>query len=166
VELAVRGVASEDSDASWGAVDFTELTRTAKRQAAMFESSTEGREVIAQEALARAWEKRHSYQPARGPVEAWLFGLVRNVARERYRDSRRRHDLWHRLTGVLPSGSDMRSDVLDALMELPSEEQQLLYLRFWEDLSHREIAERIRVTEAASRQRLRRAIVQLGRRLR
>jgi len=60
----------------------------------------------------------------------------------------------------------MRSDVLDALMELPSEEQQLLYLRFWEDLSHREIAERIRVTEAASRQRLRRAIVQLGRRLR
>lgn len=88
VELAVRGVASEDSDASWGAVDFTELTRTAKRQAAMFESSTEGREVIAQEALARAWEKRHSYQPARGPVEAWLFGLVRNVARERYRDSK------------------------------------------------------------------------------
>lgn len=162
----MRGAASEDFDGLGVTLDFTHLARTAKRQAVMFARSTDEQEVIAQEALARAWEKRESYEPERGAAEAWLFGLVRNVARERYRDTRRRRDLWQRLRVRMAGRSDERLYLLEAVIELPLEEQQLLYLRFWEDLSHREIAIRISVTEVASRQRLRRAIVHLGRQLR
>lgn len=62
-------------------------------------------------------------------------------------------------------GSD-RTHVLEAMMDLQPAEQEILFLRYWERPPYREIARRLGLSEAACRQRHRRAIVRLGRRLR
>lgn len=148
-------------------LNFAVLSAAARRQASAFARTAEERDSIAQEALARAWERRGTFDPSRGPAESWLFGLVRNVAREHHRDRGRQESLLDRLWHVISdeSSSD-RVEVLDALLALRRDEQELLYLRFWEGRKHREIADHLGITEAACRQRLRRAIVQMGRALR
>lgn len=46
-------------------------------------------EEIVQETLILAWRKQDQYDPARGSERAWLFGIARNVAVDRYRRQQR-----------------------------------------------------------------------------
>lgn len=148
-------------------LNFAALSAAARRQASAFARTAEERDSVAQEAIARAWERRGSFDPSRGPADSWLFRLVRNVAREHHRDRRKQESLLSRLRHVISDEtSNDRIEVLDALLTLPRDEQELLYLRFWEGRKHREIADYLGITEAACRQRLRRAIVHMGRTLR
>lgn len=148
-------------------VNFSELASVATRQASAFARTAEERDLIAQEGLSRAWERQHTFDPARGTAEAWLFGIIRNVAREQRRDERTQESLWSRLRGTNGNeASDERLEVVEAMLRLPDADQELLYLRFWEGRRHRDIAHQLGITEATCRQRLRRAIVELGRTLR
>lgn len=149
-----------------GELNFGQLTVAATRQASLFATSADEREGIAQEAIARAWERRATFDAARGSPEAWMFGLVRNVAREQYRDRRRREALRERLRREEPTGADDQIAVHDAITRLAPAEQEVLFLRYWERLSHDEIARQLGITSAACRQRVRRAMVRLGRLLR
>ena len=132
-----------------GSLDFARLAEVAVRQASMFARSHDEREAIAQEALARAWERRDRFDPARGPAESWLFGLIRNVAREQHRAARRNNNLWRRLVRQDVPETDERSFVVDAVERLSHEDQEILFLRFWVGLSHREIGDRLGTTSAA-----------------
>jgi RNA polymerase sigma-70 factor (ECF subfamily) len=58
---------------------------------AMTVSSANDAEDIVQDALARAWQKRRQYDPARGSLQSWLLALVADQARGR---RRRAKPLW------------------------------------------------------------------------
>lgn len=148
-------------------VDYDRLAEAAWRQARMFSFSSDERDQIAQEALARSWERRAQFDGRRGPVESWLFGIVRNVARELHREARRREGLWRRLQDRIDSPDAYeRIALIETLEQLDTGDQELLYWRFWLGLSHIEVASRLGISPQASRQRLRRAIARLGRHLR
>ena len=42
-------------------------------------------EEVVQDTLVRAWRAADSYDAERGPVAAWLFGIARNLVRDRLR---------------------------------------------------------------------------------
>lgn len=142
----------------------------AKRQATAFASTADEREQLASEAAARAWEARHRFDPAKGSLEQWLFGLVRNVARERRREQHRQRGLLTRLRSIAGEvAAAPRGEVVDlhaAFSKLNEREQLVLYLRYWCDLPHEEIAGHLRLSKSASRQIARRALIRLGRTLR
>jgi RNA polymerase sigma-70 factor (ECF subfamily) len=144
----------------------------AYQQAALFARSPDAREQLAQEAAARAWEHRRRYDPRRGSPEAWIFGLVRNVAREADRAERRRRSLWQRLlirqASEYPSRGavDGAERVREALLELTENEQLVLFLRYWQDLAYDEIARRTGLSAANCRQLAKRGVTRLGRLLR
>lgn len=145
------------------------LTATAQRQARLFARSSDERERIVAEAVARAWAARDRYDHRRGSMEAWLFGLVRNVAREQRRDAARQIGLLERLRRreTATSGTDEQLfELSDAFARLPEREQLALYLRYWCDLPHADVARRLEMRPDAARQLVRRAIVRLGRLLR
>jgi RNA polymerase sigma factor (sigma-70 family) len=52
---------------------------------------------------------------------------------------------------------EMRRTVLAALCRLSSEDQQVLLMRVWDDISESEIAQRLGITHDAARKRLQRA---------
>jgi RNA polymerase sigma-70 factor (ECF subfamily) len=66
-------------------------------------------EDIVQDALARAWQKRRQYDPARGSLQSWLLALVADQARAR---RRRPKPLWER---VLLGTADHDQDELTRL---------------------------------------------------
>lgn len=147
-------------------LDFELLAPLAMRQASLFARSEDDRESIAQEALARAWAHRDRFDATRGTGEAWLFGFVRNVARERHRSQGREAALWRRLIGREAAPIDDRAMVVAALERLSTEDQHVLFLRYWMDLSYRDMADQLGIGEATGRQRVRRAVARLGRHLR
>ena len=98
---------------------------------------------VVQEAFARALRKRASWR-GEGPLEAWLWRLVLNAARDAERRRVRRERLAARLFRLFerdtaPAGSVDRT-LAEPLRRLPSRQRDCVVLRYYGDLSYAEIA--------------------------
>ncbi|MGH3012893.1 MAG: RNA polymerase sigma factor [Gaiellaceae bacterium] len=98
---------------------------------------------VVQEAFARALRKRASWR-GEGPLEAWLWRLVLNAARDAQRRRIRRERLSARLFRVVERDVEPAASVgrtLDGpLSRLPSRQRDCVVLRYYGDLSYAEIA--------------------------
>lgn len=123
----------------------------------------------AQDAVAEvftvAW-RRFADAPADEAARPWLFAIARRTIANQRRSQRRRFAVRERLRlqpsttrgteDVLDDRQGLRA-VLDALARLSPDEQEVLRLAAWEDLSHREIGIVLGCSENASAIRLHRA---------
>jgi RNA polymerase sigma factor (sigma-70 family) len=105
---------------------------------------------VVQDGFALALRNRSSYR-REGSLEAWLWRIVLNVARDRRRSSRR--------FAALPefeATDDAREpdqEVRASLLALPERQRLAVFLRYYADLSYEQIAEALGVragTVAAS----------------
>jgi RNA polymerase sigma-70 factor, ECF subfamily len=104
-------------------------------------------EDAVQEAFLRAWKFRHSITQE-SSVRAWLYRVVVNTCHSKLRRDipRRLHsDVDHDLdvTPTLEDASDrfaVVNDITDALRALPVHLRVVVVLRYYADLSEREIA--------------------------
>jgi RNA polymerase sigma-70 factor (ECF subfamily) len=119
-------------------------------------------DVVAETFLV-AW-RRLAEVPPGGAARLWLYGVARNVLANQRRSERRRERLAERLRqelpaaleGVQPTSTDAGA-VTVALAELGPEDQEVLRLCGWEELSPSEIATVLGISQIAARSRLHRA---------
>lgn len=146
------------------------------RFAAMVTRNDQDAADVAQEAMERVLRNLDRYSPAKGTVEAWLWRIVINTARDAGRASTRRAALIDRLarfqraapeqdpeSRALESISD--AELLRSVRALKARPRTLIALRFGAQLSFGEIAEQIGTTEAAALMATRRALESLRRSL-
>lgn len=113
-------------------------------------------EEIAQEVFFRVWQNAGSYNPEKGGVNTWLS----SITRYRVIDLLRRHRVrpvsrsigWSELSpnatpktdGRVPednAADSMRAQrVQSALLSLPEEQRDALFLAYFQGMTHREIA--------------------------
>lgn len=116
----------------------------------------------------KAWERLDTFTPqddrGRG-FSAWLYRMAHNTVVDHYRRSRDHAPLpeWHDSDALVGSGDQMvdpersaeRESEVDrlraALSELSEDEQQIILLRFVEDLPHAQTAEILGQSEVGSR---------------
>lgn len=93
----------------------------------------------------------------------WVYQILRNVVGTEYRRRERARRAFDKLADdpADPQESDARVDVRDALGRLPERERELLFMAYWEDLTHDEIAAILGITDGALRVRLTRARARL-----
>lgn len=106
-------------------------------------------EDVQQQVWLTVWERRSSFDPARASFLTWVMLIARSRAID---ELRRRGPGPRDPQGDLdpPDGAEEsrteelleRWRIADALQRLPHEEAEILRMRFHEDLSQREIAER------------------------
>lgn len=94
------------------------------------------RDDIVQEALLRAWVKRHQYDPGRGALSNWLLAITADRAR---RLARRRRSPAHVEAGS-ESRTDDRLDIERALAELPRRQRLSVDCYYFVGLSVAETA--------------------------
>jgi RNA polymerase sigma-70 factor (ECF subfamily) len=98
---------------------------------------------VVQEAFARALRKRASWR-GEGPLEAWLWRLVLNAARDAQRRRVRRERLTARLFRLsdrdVESAASLGRTLDGPLRRLPSRQRDCVVLRYYGDLSYAEIA--------------------------
>jgi RNA polymerase sigma-70 factor (ECF subfamily) len=147
------------------------------RFAAMVSRNQADTEDLAQDALLKAMRALPQFD-SHGPrsVEAWLWRIVINVARDAGRAASRRHIAWERLLVSQQRAmvEDVESlalrkirdaDLLDQVQRLPKRSRTLLALRFGADLSYDEMAALLGDSPSALRQAVRRALRRLRDRL-
>jgi RNA polymerase sigma-70 factor (ECF subfamily) len=126
----------------------------------------------AAEAFLVAW-RRIDDVPTGDSTLPWLYGVARKVLANQRRSRDRYAALGKRLTTVgvreepSPEVVVLRraedSEMLDAVGRLRSEDQEVLRLTVWEELTHAEVGEAIGTSAHAVTQRLHRITRQLAR---
>jgi RNA polymerase sigma-70 factor (ECF subfamily) len=119
-------------------------------------------DVVAETFLV-AW-RRLDDVPLGQPGRLWLYGVARRVLANQHRSERRRERLSERLrrelplaVAALPQPTGETGAVRDALDRLGVEDREILRLAGWEELTPREIATVLGISQVAARSRLYRA---------
>lgn len=146
----------QDVDWDWGAV-----VRLCHRETRRVLAANDA-EDAAQEAAIRAWRARDGCQDARRP-EAWVRAIARNEA---YRATGRRRDVpldeaSAELVSLGPPITEQLT-VRAAVRDLDATDRELVVGRYWLDLSHKELANRLGMPEGTAKVRLHRVRMRLG----
>ena len=123
-------------------------------------------EDIVQDVFVSVWRKADQYNPRKASFSTWVFQITRN----RWFDHKRKHS---RLEATAPEDLSILADepvepaysrmerseaaraVRLAMSTLPPEQKQMLYLAFFEGLSHSAIAARTGVAIGTVKSRIR-----------
>jgi len=125
--------------------------RNALAQARKLCTSRELAEDVAQEAFLSLWRGAHHYRPGLGSVGVWLSSLVRNRAIDAWRRAAARpievaaaeHDRVHvhGAHATQPYAPE-RAVALSLIADLPAAQKEAVFLSFFGDMTHSEIATR------------------------
>jgi RNA polymerase sigma factor (sigma-70 family) len=125
------------------------------------QNAQDAADVVAETFLI-AWRRLNEVPPAEAKL--WLFGVARRVLANQLRSERRRAQLSDRLRRELPaaledfSPSTMERDAIDTVLAgLGPEDQEILRLCGWEELTPAQIATVLDISQVAARSRLHRA---------
>lgn len=143
------------ADIAHGSADaFEEIYRRHSRavllQARKLCASRELAEEVAQEAFIALWRSAHRYRPSTAGVSAWLSSIVRNRAIDAWRRASARpveveavDEGAGQLRGALSAepAVDDRTLMLSLIADLPMAQRQAVFLAYFGDMTHAEIAE-------------------------
>lgn len=132
-------------------------------------------EDVTQQVFVGAWRSRHTLTPSPAALPAWLLGIARHKVADARAARARDAD---RVAAVvsLPGahdGSDQSVDddvaerlvVRQAVDELPDPRRTIMFLAFWEERSHAEIAETVGLPLGTVKSHVRRGLVKLHQQL-
>jgi RNA polymerase sigma factor (sigma-70 family) len=126
-------------------------------------------EDLAAETFATAYRRRASFDPERGSLRSWLYGIATNLVRNHWRAEQHLLALDARLLPEIDTSDS--SDAADqrviaallvprlaaALGLLTRDQRDVLLLHAWAELSHEEIAAVLGIAPGTARSRLSRA---------
>lgn len=128
--------------------------------------SNEDAEDLVQQVFVTAWRQRHRYDPSRASLLSWLLGIARHKAIDRLRKLDRERRL------VVDKPDDAGDEaahtadrllVTEALAWLRPEQQQVLELAFYDDLTHQQIADKLGMPLGTVKSHARRGLQRLRR---
>ena len=155
---------------------YRQFQHTVYRFARAMTGSTEAAEDVTQEVFVALVADLDRYQPRRAAFSTYLYGIVRNLSRDRLRRERRflSLDTWDARAAAGDGGGDAlqrlegeetAAQVRRALQRLPSRHREVIILCDLHGLSYAEAAVVVDSSVAAVRSRLHRARHLLRRRL-
>lgn len=124
-------------------------------------------EDVAQETFIRAHSALASFDTAR-PLRPWLLRIATNLARNRRRSFRRSLAAFQRAFALAPHTTTLdesagweRQTLWSAVGQLGANDQEVLYLRYFLDLSEADAARTLAVPQGTVKSRTSRALARL-----
>ncbi len=136
-----RAPARPDGFAAWVDPHLAAMTRLAARLAPAAD-----RDDVVQEALVRAWRKRHQFDARRGTPSAWLLAITADQA-AKARSRVRRLEPVPEEAGAVPPASDDGIDVRRALDRLTARQRLAVDCVYFVGLTVAETAGVMRCSE-------------------
>ena len=127
-------------------------------------------EEIAQEAMIMVWRRAETYDPRQSAASTWIFTIARNKRIDRLRrENRPLPDMTD--PAVMPESIEtgeiqvarmqQEKKIRHALKNLPEEQAKMIFSAYYEEKSHREIAEESGVARGTVKSRIRLALNRL-----
>lgn len=162
-------LARQGDERAWGAL-VQEHQEALFRLAYLLLGDADEAADVAQEALIRAFHAFARFDPAR-PLRPWLLQITKNLARNRRRSVRRYLAAVSRWWQTLPSEAEgptaatLRTqeaqELWQAVQQLQMSDQEVIYLRYFLELSVADTASVLSVAEGTVKSRLSRALARL-----
>jgi RNA polymerase sigma-70 factor (ECF subfamily) len=134
-------------------------------------SNAEDAEDLTARVFMRALKHVHNYNDRGVPFTAWLYRIAHNVVANHHRDNSRHpsvpldevelHGAHHDEADIYIDGERNRERLLQAIRLLPEDRQQLVVLKFVEQLQNAEIGQIMNRSEGAIKSLYHRTLVQL-----
>lgn len=132
-------------------------------------------EEVINDVFSTVWLRAESYDASRGTVSAWLTTMTRSRCLDRLRrEARHRSDPLNPETGSDAYDSEARAETEhradqfalgdaadEALSQLSAGQRQVLQLAFYQDLSHQDIADRLKMPLGTVKSHCRRGLALL-----
>lgn len=119
-----------------------------------------------------AWTSRHTFDPARSKLPAWLIGITRNKISDAHATRSKQAQLRTQMITVSKINDKIEpADLADRLMlademsHLAAVPRQVLRMAFYDDLTHAQIAERMGLPTGTVKSHIRRSLLTLRERL-
>lgn len=129
-------------------------------------------EEVTERVFTGAWTARHTFDPTRVQLSAWLIGITRNVIADahpaRSKQVRPRAQMVtvaQADDNIEPADQASRLVFADEMSRLAAIPQQVLRMAFYDDLTHAQIAERMSLPPGAVKSHIRRSLLKLRERL-
>lgn len=154
--------ALEDAYLLHGALIYTFCRRTVGESVA---------EDITQEVFIRAYRNREQFKPERGTLAGWLMAIAKNRvvdhfrAEQRHATSRGAHGRFEAAEEHEIERAGERLMISEALRRLPERAQKVIALHYFDDLTHHQIADRLKMPLGTVKSDLRRGLEQIRRQL-
>ena len=130
-------------------------------------TSPELAEEAVQEAMLNVWRKAHQFDPEKASASIWIFAIARNTRIDLLRKTIR-PELDPNDPALVPDEPKQAFETVSAAKDaerirakvaaLPTEQQEVLRLAFFEDIPHSEIAHRLDIPLGTVKSRIRLAV--------
>jgi RNA polymerase sigma-70 factor (ECF subfamily) len=126
-------------------------------------------EEIAQEAMIKVWRRAAQFDPARASASTWIFAIARNARIDAFRRESRPEVLPEDFDAEDPS-ADTFGHLADAeaggklvaeISTLPPDQAEVVRKAFFEDKTHQEIAQELKLPLGTVKSRIRLALGRL-----
>lgn len=129
-------------------------------------------EEVTQRVFMAAWTSRHTFDPARARLPAWLIGITRNKIADAHAARSRQAQLQTQMINDArsknmfePADLTERLMLADEISRLDAVPKQVLRMAFYDDLTHAEIADRMGLPLGTVKSHIRRSLLKLRDRL-
>lgn len=129
-------------------------------------------EEVTQRVFTGAWTSRHTFDPTRAKLPAWLIGITRDkivdahTARSKQAQLRTQMiTVTQRNDKIEPADLAERLMLADEMSRLAAVPQQVLRMALYDDLTHAQIAERVGLPAGTVKSHIRRSLLTLRERL-
>jgi RNA polymerase sigma-70 factor (ECF subfamily) len=109
-------------------------------------------EDVMQDTYTHIWRRPQGFDPERGTLRAWLYGIARKQASEYWRRNKAADPI--ESEGAAPARAEASSLMADLLQQLPADQRALLWLREVEGQSYAELAAILDIPIGTVRSRL------------
>jgi RNA polymerase sigma factor (sigma-70 family) len=166
VDVAVLGRSLADGDEAALAEAYRRWSRLVYTVALRSLPTPSDAEDVTQAVFISAWRSRQSFNPELGSIPSWLMAITRRRVADYHRKRRDEVPLDN-----APEASESNPDittqvsVADEIATLSEPAGQIVRLAFYEDLTHKQIAERLELPLGTVKSHIRRSLAKLRTRL-
>ena len=128
-------------------------------------------EELTQEVMSIMWSKSDKYDPSKSAVSTWVFTIARNKKVDFYRKNTRfnyneediREFLYEENQNNKINESEINDQIKIINQELDSGQQKLIKMNFFENKSHKKIAEELEIPLGTVKSRIRHILTKMQR---
>lgn len=129
-------------------------------------------EDVTQAVFLQGWRGRHTYDPSRRPLRAWLVGITRHLVADRLSERNRDRALQERVVASDPGARATMVDslaesvadavvVADCMSRLESPRREIVHLSFFDGLTHSQISTTLDMPLGTVKSHIRRGLLEL-----